>query len=69
MSVVGAVLAPNLRGVVEYLFPIAPAGFLAVGIHALRLDGNDLVRIITTGRAYSVVRRCATFRVSVKVAP
>ncbi len=47
--VVGAVFVPGLWSVVEYLFPVALAGFLAVGIYALRLYGRYLARIIATG--------------------
>ncbi|OQA34590.1 MAG: hypothetical protein BWY57_00371 [Betaproteobacteria bacterium ADurb.Bin341] len=35
--VLGAVFVPGLWSVVEYLFPFALAGFLAVGIYAMRL--------------------------------
>lgn len=47
--VVGAVFVPGLWSVVEYLFPVALAAFLAVGIYALRLYGRYLPRIVATG--------------------
>lgn len=49
LFVVGAVFVPGLWNVVEYLFPFALIGFLAVGIYALRLYGSYITRMITTG--------------------
>lgn len=47
--VLGALFVPGLWSVVEYLFPFALAGFLAVGIYALRLLGNYFTRLLVTG--------------------
>jgi hypothetical protein len=52
--VVGAVFVPGLWDFVEYLFPIALIGFLAVGFYALKLYGTYLSRMITTGTFDSV---------------
>lgn len=49
LFVVGAVFVPGLWDVVEYLFPFALVGFLAVGVYALRLYGGYITRMITTG--------------------
>lgn len=49
LFVVGAVFVPGLWDVVEYLFPFAVLGFLAVGVYALRLYGRYITRMITTG--------------------
>ncbi len=46
--VLGAILVPGLWSVVEYLFPFAMAGFLAVGIYAMRLFLNYATRIMVT---------------------
>lgn len=47
--VLGAVLVPGLWTVVEYLFPFAILGFLAVGIFALKILGNYFTRLFTKG--------------------
>jgi hypothetical protein len=44
--VLGAVLVPKLWTVVEYLFPFAMAGFVVVGIYAMRLFLDYATRII-----------------------
>lgn len=44
--VLGAVLVPKLWTVVEYLFPFAMAGFVGVGIYAMRLFLDYATRII-----------------------
>lgn len=49
LFVVGAVFVPGLWDLVEYLFPFAVLGFLAVGVYALRLYGRYITRMITTG--------------------
>lgn len=49
LFVVGAIFVPGLWDVVEYLFPVALIGFLAVGAYALRLYGRYITRMITTG--------------------
>ncbi|MGC9456166.1 MAG: TsoY family (seleno)protein [Halothiobacillaceae bacterium] len=41
----GAALVPNLWQIVEYLFPFALAGFLAVGVYAMRILGAYFVRL------------------------
>jgi hypothetical protein len=45
----GALFVPNLWSVVEYLFPFAILGFLAVGIYALKILGEYFTRLLTTG--------------------
>ncbi len=47
--VLGAVFVPRLWEVVEFLFPAALTGFLAVGIYALRIFVNYMARLITQG--------------------
>jgi hypothetical protein len=47
--VLGAVFIPNLWNYVEYLFPFAILGFLAVGIYALRILGDYFSRLFTQG--------------------
>ncbi len=44
--VLGATFVPGLWNVVEYLFPFALAGFLAVGIYAMRLFLQYATRVI-----------------------
>jgi len=44
--VLGAILVPRLWTVVEFLFPFAMAGFLAVGIYAMRLFLDYATRLI-----------------------
>jgi len=45
MFVLGAVFVPNLWSIVEYLFPGALLGFLAVGVYALRILGQYFTRL------------------------
>ena len=47
--ILGAVFVPGLWNVVEYLFPAALLGFIAVGIYALRILGAYFTRLLTTG--------------------
>jgi len=47
--ILGMVFVPGLWGVVEYLFPLALTGFLAVGVLALAQIGAFLGRIKTEG--------------------
>ncbi len=47
--VLGAVFVPHLWEVVEYLFPFAILGFLAVGIYALKIFTHYMTRLITAG--------------------
>lgn len=47
--VLGALFVPNLWSVVEFLFPFALLGFLAVGIYALKIFSEYFVRIIING--------------------
>lgn len=54
LFIVGLVFVPGLWSVVEYLFPFAMAAFLAVGIWALRLIGDFLGRVLSTGGAFNM---------------
>lgn len=47
--VLGALFVPNLWTVVEYLFPVAILGFLAVGIYALKILTAYFARVFTEG--------------------
>ena len=47
--VLGAVFVPNLWSVVEYLFPVAIATFLAIGIYALKILSDYFTRIFIKG--------------------
>lgn len=47
--VLGALFVPNLWSVVEFLFPFAILGYLAVGIYALRILGDYFTRLFTNG--------------------
>jgi hypothetical protein len=47
--VIGAVFVPNLWSVVEYLFPFAILGFLAVGAYALKIYTRFLTRVLVKG--------------------
>jgi hypothetical protein len=49
MFILGALFVPDLWSVVEYLFPVSIAAFLAVGIFALNILGNYFTRIFTQG--------------------
>ena len=48
--VLGALFVPNLWSVVEYLFPLAMAAFLAVGVYALVIFTHFMGRILATGQ-------------------
>jgi len=50
MFVLGAVFVPGLWNVVEYMFPAALAGFLVVGIYALRIFLEFFSRSLATGK-------------------
>lgn len=47
--IVGLVFVPGLWNIVEYLFPFALLGFLAIGIFAFRLLGRFFGRVLTGG--------------------
>ncbi len=47
--VLGALFVPGLWDRVEYLFPLALLGFLAVGVFALRILGRYFLRLFTRG--------------------
>lgn len=47
--IVGLVFVPGLWNIVEYLFPLAIAAFLAVGIYALAIMGNFFGRVMVNG--------------------
>ena len=47
--ILGLVFVPGLWSVVEYLFPFALLGFLALGVWALRLMGEFWGRVLTVG--------------------
>jgi hypothetical protein len=47
--IIGMVFVPGLWSIVEWLFPLAIAAFLIVGIWALRLLGDFFGRILTKG--------------------
>jgi len=47
--ILGAVFVPNLWSVVEYLFPVAIATFLAIGIYALTILSDYFTRIFIKG--------------------
>ena len=49
LFIIGAAFVPNLWSVVEYLFPVAIAAFLAIGIYALSILGDYFSRIFITG--------------------
>ncbi len=49
LFVIGAVFVPNLWTGVEYLFPFALLGFMAVGLYALSIFAKQMFRIILTG--------------------
>jgi len=54
LFMVGLVFVPGLWNVVEYLFPFAIAGFLAIGAFALLIIGDFLGRVLTTGGVFDV---------------
>jgi hypothetical protein len=47
--ILGAVFVPGLWHYVEYMFPFAIAGFLAVGIYALKILGEYFARLFING--------------------
>lgn len=47
--ILGLVFVPGLWGVIEYLFPLAIAAFLAIGVLAFRLYAEFLGRVLTEG--------------------
>ena len=47
--VLGALFVPGLWSVVEYLFPLALFGFIAVGLYALRILGVYFTRLLVNG--------------------
>ena len=47
--ILGAVFVPNLWSVVAYLFPVAIATFLAIGIYALSILSDYFTRIFIKG--------------------
>jgi len=54
MFIVGLVFVPGLWNFVEYLFPFALAGFLAIGLFALWIIGDFLGRVLTSGGVFDV---------------
>ncbi len=54
LFIVGLVFVPGLWGVVEYLFPLALAAFLGIGLFALILIGDFLGRVMTQGGVFDV---------------
>lgn len=47
--VLGAVFVPGLWSVVEYLFPFAIGAFVAVGVYGLKIYGEFIARLVTSG--------------------
>ncbi|NLC27865.1 MAG: hypothetical protein GX780_03720 [Campylobacteraceae bacterium] len=47
--VLGATFVPGLWAVIEWLFPMALLGFIAVGFYALRLYGSYFTRLMVSG--------------------
>ncbi len=54
LFIVGLVFVPGLWSVVEYLFPLAMLAFVAVGLWALRLIGDFLGRVLSSGGAFNI---------------
>ena len=54
LFIVGLVFVPGLWTVVEYLFPVALAAFLAIGAFALWTIGDFLGRVLTKGGVFDV---------------
>ena len=52
--ILGLVFVPGLWGIVEYLFPLALAAFLGLGVWAFRLIGAFLGRVLTRGGVFDV---------------
>ena len=49
LFIAGLVFVPGLWSVIEYLFPMAVIGFLAVAVLAFRIYGDFLGRVLTEG--------------------
>jgi len=49
MFVLGAAFVPGLWNIIEYMFPMAIIGFLAVGIYALKIFGEYFIPLILNG--------------------
>ena len=49
MFVLGATFIPNLWSIIEFMFPLAILGFLAVGIYAFKIFGDYFVNLIING--------------------
>ncbi len=49
LFILGMVFVPGLWSVVEYLFPLALAAFLAIGAYGFKLYGGFLGRVLTEG--------------------
>lgn len=49
LFIVGAVFVPGLWEMAEYLFPFALLAFAAIGVYALRVFGDFMGRVLTTG--------------------
>lgn len=54
LFIVGLVFVPKLWTVVEYMFPLALAAFLVIGIWALRTIADFLGRVLTKGGVFDV---------------
>jgi len=54
LFIVGLVFVPKLWTIVEYLFPMALAAFLFIGVWALRTIGDFLGRVLTKGGVFDV---------------
>ena len=54
LFIAGLVFVPGLWNVVEYLFPVALATFLAIGAFALWTIGDFLGRVLTKGGVFDV---------------
>ena len=49
MFVLGAAFVPGLWNIIEYMFPMAIIGFLAVGIYALKIFGEYFIPLVLKG--------------------
>jgi len=49
LFVLGAAFVPGLWNIIEYMFPIAILGFLAVGIYALKIFGEYFIPLVLNG--------------------
>ena len=54
MFIIGLTFVPGLWSIVEYLFPMALAAFLAIGIWAFSLLSDFLGRVLTKGGVFDV---------------